>query len=280
MTPEEYSAAQALLAAKAALLAADTAELFLTPAVPLRMWLRMIRLLYPQLLRLREDSARLGRRFYDSQRQLHHPDLPRRQDHPVERYTVEQLVEAITPSRKRFSLAETPQSAVGDLARRVAREVENGGRRQVIRSAQTESAPGVIRGWARVATGRETCAWCLMLISRGPVYHAADTAGLDLDDKYAARLIAAGRDVSEWMDQWHEGCDCKVVPVFHQQDWPGKAAADAALDLWTAATKDARGLIESGQARTGNLNTEAINALRRKLYRGEVTISDFAAFAA
>lgn len=48
--------------------------------------------------------------------------------------------------------------------------------------------------FARVPTGFETCAFCLMLASRGAVYHSRKTAG-------------------EWR-LFHRGCDCKVVPSF------------------------------------------------------------------
>ena len=48
--------------------------------------------------------------------------------------------------------------------------------------------------FARVSTGTETCTFCLMLASRGAVYHTRKTAG-------------------EWR-HFHRGCDCKVVPSF------------------------------------------------------------------
>ena len=48
--------------------------------------------------------------------------------------------------------------------------------------------------FARVPTGIETCTFCLMLASRGAVYHTRKTAG-------------------EWR-HFHRGCDCKVVPSF------------------------------------------------------------------
>ena len=47
--------------------------------------------------------------------------------------------------------------------------------------------------WARVPHGK-TCAWCLMLASRGWVYLDARSAG-------AAR-------------QWHADCDCQIVPAW------------------------------------------------------------------
>ena len=48
--------------------------------------------------------------------------------------------------------------------------------------------------FARVPTGAETCAFCIMLASRGAVYHSRKTAG-------------------EWR-HFHRNCDCKVVPSF------------------------------------------------------------------
>lgn len=48
--------------------------------------------------------------------------------------------------------------------------------------------------YARVPQGRETCEWCLMLASRGPVYHTEESAGA--------------------FDHYHAHCDCAVVPFF------------------------------------------------------------------
>ena len=48
--------------------------------------------------------------------------------------------------------------------------------------------------FARVMTGAENCEFCLMLASRGAVYHTRETAGE--------------------FRRFHRGCDCKVVPGF------------------------------------------------------------------
>jgi hypothetical protein len=152
-----------------------------------------------------------------------------------------------------------------------------------------------VRGWARVATGRETCAWCLMLISRGPTYLGADTAGLDLDE---AGALAAFRDKSDmetyfaeikpYMEEWHTGCDCKVVPVFKRESWFGEQAAKRALELWNDATLEAISLEDDGlthksgknKGKPFTRNELAINALRRRLNNGEISTSEFAALAA
>lgn len=49
--------------------------------------------------------------------------------------------------------------------------------------------------YARVPTGAETCLFCLMLASRGFVYHSELSAGA--------------------LDHYHANCDCRVVPGFN-----------------------------------------------------------------
>ena len=145
-----------------------------------------------------------------------------------------------------------------------------------------------IRGWARVATGRETCAWCLMLVARGPVYKSARTAGLDLEDANVA--IANEDEVNAAMNEWHAGCDCKVVPVFSQTAWVGKDAADRALQMWIAAGKKASAELERNpnkkyysfkerQWKKTTDNRETINQLRQMIENGEINSSDWAALA-
>lgn len=48
--------------------------------------------------------------------------------------------------------------------------------------------------YARVPDGAETCAFCIMLASRGPVYLSADRAGEG--------------------NHFHSDCDCRIVPVW------------------------------------------------------------------
>ena len=53
--------------------------------------------------------------------------------------------------------------------------------------------------FARVPTGLETCTFCLMLASRGAVYHTRKSAGE--------------------FKHFHRGCDCKVVPSFEHDPY-------------------------------------------------------------
>ncbi|QGJ90452.1 capsid maturation protease [Mycobacterium phage Traft412] len=293
MNPEEYAAAQLLISAAVVRHVRNVAGFFAQPALTMFDWLRLLDLLFPEIQRRRTEASVLARRFYDSQRAQHHPDLPRN-DRPLEGTTFEKFVENMDPARERMQQADTRGDALTHLTLRAVREVENAGRQQIIHAVENDPEPRVLRGWARVATGRETCAWCLMLISRGPTYVRAETAGLDLDTEHALELFENKdletyfADISGEIKQWHPGCDCKVIPVFRNEDWFGKEAADRALDLWGDATKEAialedKGLVHKSGKNKGQpftRNELAINALRRRLERGEISAQQYAALAA
>ncbi|UVD39608.1 capsid maturation protease [Mycobacterium phage Kenmech] len=293
MNPEEYAAAQLLISAAVARHVRNVAGFFAQPALTMFDWLRLLDLLFPEIQRRRTEASVLARRFYDSQRAQHHPDLPRN-DRPLEGTTFEKFVENMDPARERMQQADTRGDALTHLTLRAVREVENAGRQQIIHAVENDPEPRVLRGWARVATGRETCAWCLMLISRGPTYVRAETAGLDLDTEHALELFESKdletyfADISGEIKQWHPGCDCKVIPVFRNEDWFGKEAADRALDLWGEATKEAIALEDEGLVHKSGKNKGqpftrnelAINALRRRLERGEISAQQYAALAA
>lgn len=293
MTPEQYAASQAAITAGLAAYVRKFANLFTGPSLSVKDWIALLQVLFPEVQKRYELSAVLGRNFYDSQRKKHQPDLVRNEMLLTE-LQFEWFVKNMEPARKGMSQADSPNVAVTKVALTAVREVEMAARRQIIGAVKNDPAP-VLQGWARIATGDETCAWCLMLISRGAelnrkgnfAYESAATAGIDLDDDTAIDLYReAGGDLEKFresikddIEKWHTGCDCLAVPVFDLEDWPGRDAARRALQLWIDASIEASDLIESGKARTKNKNTETLNALRRRLYRGEINMSDYA-FAA
>lgn len=73
--------------------------------------------------------------------------------------------------------------------------VKQSGRSTMIRSSREHN----IR-YARVPSGADTCTWCLMLASRGAVYHSADTARGS-----AHGVVRSGK--------FHADCNCRVEPV-------------------------------------------------------------------
>jgi hypothetical protein len=289
VNPDEYAAQQAVISTWVLNYVRNLGQFFVGQALSTKLWLDLLRLIFPHVAQARQQSAELARSFYDAQRGLAHPGLPRN-DVPLTGTDFPTFVKAMEPARAKMSQADSPANALTSLALRATRDVDLAGRRQIIHAVQNDppmeaaqtAAPKqrLIRGWARVATGRNPCAWCLMLVSRGPVYLSASNAGLNLDDTSARIALAAGKDVSDVMDAWHAGCRCIVVPVFKTESWPGQEAAGKALELWKQATREADQRIESGDSRTQNRNTEALNALRRRIANGEIDGSEYAGIAA
>ena len=87
-------------------------------------------------------------------------------------------------------------------------------------------------GWARVLTGKDNCAFCIVLASRGPVYssqhHASSTSSKRWDKE--------GR---QWANSYHDNCDCLVVPVYDSENWAGKAQADRIYKIYEEVTREA-----------------------------------------
>lgn len=263
MNIDEYNERQRELSAEAIAFVVRTfwpfRQAVLTPAG----WLALLQAVYPVVERLRTESARLGREFYDSQRREH---VGGRHDLFLANYDFDFFREAMEPVRREMMRPGASDSAVSRAALRIAKEIENGGRRTILRPIQDEDMRDPeVKGWARVATGRETCGFCMMMVSRGPTYLSAETAGLDLDGTSALDLIEEGDQeaLNEAMTRWHPGCDCKVVPVFDRRNWAGRDAYLKAEELWKKATRGYRG-------------KDALNALRRALESGDVNPSDFA----
>jgi len=261
MTAEEYVVAQAAISTELVRDVLPVVSQFQSAGLTPRIWYQLLQLLFPIVLRARKAAAELGRKFYDEQRALHHPNLPRH-DVFLAEYRLEWFLEAMEPARVAFSKPGASDAAAERIALRAMKEVENGGRKTLLRPVEDESDPDpVVKGWARVATGRETCGFCMMLVSRGPVYLSAKGAGLDLGDTAAQDLIASGdkEALDALMKRWHEGCDCKVVPVFDRARWPGRDAYLRARKIWNDTTK-------------GYGGQDAINAFRRAIERGDVDL--------
>lgn len=296
MSPEEYAAALLAISSAVAKYVESFSQFIIAAGQSLSLthWTRSLQLLFPVVQQGRWDAAVLGREFYDYQRSVHFPDLPRH-DRFIENYEFSDFVFDMEPVRQDLMEIRSSRDAVEHMALRAVRSVENGARRQIIQAVESDvdvaeenlrSKSKRVQGWARVATGRETCAWCLMLISRGPVYMDAVTAGLDLDHLSAVEMHLNGEDISDYMEQWHTGCDCKVVPVFKKELWAGKSAQRKAEKAWAEATDEALKLREEqpGRVYTSGknkgkpitLNDDVINALRRKLSRGDIKAEDFA----
>lgn len=82
------------------------------------------------------------------------------------------------------------------------------------RDTVQQSAHASGAAWARVPTGATTCAFCVMTASRGAVYASSGSAGGDR--------------------KWHGGCDCQVVMVRDEADFPDGYNPQDYFDTYSA----------------------------------------------
>lgn len=94
-----------------------------------------------------------------------------------------------------FGKAPDPGAALSRVEGATQRLVQAAGRDTLIDNAARDGAR-----WARVPTGDETCAWCLILASRGAAYSSRESAG--------------------GADAWHDDCDCQPTPSWDDDDLP------------------------------------------------------------
>ena len=94
--------------------------------------------------------------------------------------------------------------------------------KQPFRSTMQDSALASGAGWARVPSGSETCAFCLMLASRGGVYTT----------KQLAQFGTKGK-------KYHGDCDCQPVLVRGPEDYPAGYDPEGMYELYSLARDEA-----------------------------------------
>ena len=133
----------------------------------------------------------------------------------------------------------TPEQAVDrtavTLSGAASRLALDGGRAVVDESVQADDDA---MGWVRV-TDADPCPWCLMMASRGAVYHSAETAGKERNSHF----------IGDGDFKWHDHCGCAAVPVWDPDD-PHLVHADELYDQWVKVT-------------AGHSGPAAVNAWRR-----------------
>lgn len=248
MNLDEYVGRKTGITQRVARLVLRLLSPFLRPRLSRADWETLMFILYPHVEQGRYESAQLGREFFDSQREQ---NIGERLDVFLAGYEREWFKEAMEPSYARIVVENAREDAAVDLINRVVKEVENGGRKTLIRAVQSDQRAV---GWARYDPIPPTCAFCTMLISRGPVYLSAKTAGLNTDDATAEQLFAAKNQqaLDALATRFHPGCTCAVIPVYDEDNWEGRDQYLAAEKLWRSATRGYSGL-------------DALNALRRAL---------------
>ena len=96
--------------------------------------------------------------------------------------------------------------------------------KQPYRSTVQDSAIKSGAGWARVPAGAETCAFCLMLASRGGVYTSK-------------RVAIHGHSGKKY----HGDCDCEPVLVRSPDDYPEGYDPEGLYDAYSNARRQAGG---------------------------------------
>lgn len=186
-----------------------------------RKWRALMAAIYPVVYRARGDSFRSAEQFYARQRDLVIGRLPAPPAISMRRYPPEALSEALTiPLRRRLDaldegdlVSDLVVSSTSSVLKRHALEA---GRAGVVDIARHD--PQAL-GYARVPTGASTCAFCIMLVSRGPVYKSESAA-----------LLRSGTS-----EPYHNHCDCVASPVFAADDWAGKKEYEEAKVLYDKA---------------------------------------------
>ncbi|MGV9818414.1 VG15 protein [Nocardia xishanensis] len=161
------------------------------------------------------------------------------------RVTVRAAPAELDPETRRRSRARvtgpTPENrtdpvVVREVAERVsatlARHVQQAARDTI---ADTAEAAGEEIGWARVLSGAESCAFCAMLASRGPVYRSDKSATSVVGRRGRPR---GSRNLGE---AYHDHCDCEAILVRRGEDWEGREEYERLERLWMAADSSGTG---------------------------------------
>lgn len=138
---------------------------------------------------------------------------------------------------------EDPTTALAQLRGSLQRLVMQPGRDAVWDSAALDP---VRTGVARVPSGTDTCSFCVMLASRGPIYQSqvnaeivvgrgSNRTGYDAAGKRLSGGIGGGvkaRGNQSLGKKFHDDCDCASVVVRSPADYPAGYDPDHYLDLY------------------------------------------------
>lgn len=240
---------------------------FLTPFMTRRQWTQLMSVTYVIVKRYRDEATELARQFYDDNRAEQLPEAPRHDIFKDDHFPRQWMQETLEPAFREFERTNNADTAIEDLTQRVIKVVEDGARRTIIQGVASDTSQR-IRGWARFDPRPPTCAFCTMLISRGPVYHTKGTAGItEVSQDKLERTILDGTqsDIDELLNRWHPGCTCIAVPVYKLEGYQTEAQEEAAFDIYDRGRKNA----EKVARREGvKLTTRLIlNEMRKLIYK-------------
>lgn len=149
-----------------------------------------------------------------------------------------------------FPLDEVKRTALVTMAGSVTRHVANGGRQTLVDTIREDNQA---IGWERM-TGRDPCAFCAMIASRGAVFKSAESASkVGFGSDAAARGFADPhgriRGTRNRGQSYHDHCQCYVEARFLGDPFLSEENRGY-RDLWDESTKG---------------EEDALNAFRRAL---------------
>jgi hypothetical protein len=112
----------------------------------------------------------------------------------------------------------TPTDMLSGLTLATDKYVKQYGRDTIAWNAEREGA-----SYARVPTGAKTCAFCLVQASRDAVYATARSAGS-----------------KEHGNEFHGDCDCEIVRISSDEDYPPGYLPDDYYDMYSIARDKTR----------------------------------------
>jgi hypothetical protein len=247
---------------------------FITPFMTRQAWNVLMHVVYRVIKPFRDEATELSRQFYDDNRASQTGETQRHDIFTDDYFPEEWMRETLEPTFRDFQKTRNAEGALTDISNRLIKVVEDAQRRTLIRGVETDTSQPV-KAWARFDPRPPTCAFCTMMISRGPVYQNS-TAGSKLDDLSAAELWEKNDTdaMNEMMNKWHPGCTCVVVPVYSTISYPTQHQEDEAFEIYKEARKRAKA--------KGDVSFKAIlKEMRTELYskvheQDEVSLSTVA----
>lgn len=148
--------------------------------------------------------------------------------------TPDEAVVKSTEWASRHLFSDSPAATLGPLGTIVDRYTLQPGRDTISASVAADPRRAL---WARVPTGETTCAFCVVMASRGAIYLSRESAG-------------GGRGgVMGWLDSlfgegdnYHGHCDCVPTPVWDRDELPEGYHPGELYDQY----RDARRAAKSG----------------------------------
>lgn len=247
---------------------------FLTGFVRARDWETFVHVTYLVMKPYRDEATELARTFFDDNRaaQLESSGTKRedqtRHDIFKDDYYPEKWFRSeLAPLLQHAQEGRSSDSLIEEVVGRTTKVVEDGARRTIIQGVRTDSDLP-IRGIARFDPRPPTCAFCTMMISRGPVYHtSANTAGWEHGTDRLEKLILDDDtdSINELMNKWHPKCTCIAVPVYKYDNYPTQTQENEAFAIYDKARKNVKNDLRLNQSK---MNTRLIlNEMRQLIYK-------------